>query len=269
MNPIEVSVMIACYNDGQYLGQALDSVQAQTFKSWEIIVVDDGSDNTTIAQLKKRESQINRMLFLEHGGVSNARNKALQEAKGTYILVLDADDYLEPDAMEKALKVLQDENVTIASYQAYRFWKNKVFNVYKPKGGTLKDFLFNNEALGTSMYRREDLLAIGGYDESMQLGFEDWELHLRLLQKGGEAVVLEEPLYHYRKKPNSRNVDAVSNKYRILEYMVQKHPGIYGEKEVVDYLFKKLQQHQANTKAGNTNFEKKVIRLLRSLRGAK
>jgi glycosyltransferase involved in cell wall biosynthesis len=266
IHPVEVSVIIACYNDGNYLEQALDSVHAQTFKAFEIIVVDDGSEAATKKELERLSPKIDRLIFEAHFGVSSARNRALQEAKGEYVLILDADDYLGPELLEKALLNIQKEGVKFVSYHANRVWDGRILNVYKPKGGTIKDFLFNNEALGTSLYRKKDLFAAQGYDESMILGFEDWELHLRLLGHGGQAFVIEEPLYNYRKKPGSRNTTAISLKYQLLEYMVEKNKSLYPSDELVAHLFKKLQQQQAKMEV-LTKFEKKILQIVRKFRG--
>lgn len=100
-----VSVIIPCYNHGHFLTTAIDSVLAQTYKNIEIIVVDDGSSDNT----KEVAQSYNgvRYIYKENGGLSAARNTGIAESKGEYLLFLDADDWLYPDALEVNLQYLK------------------------------------------------------------------------------------------------------------------------------------------------------------------
>ncbi len=223
-----ISVVIACYNDGEYIGMAVDSVRRQSYPNIELVVVDDGSDQYTKGKLKGLEHQIDILLVQENLGVSAARNRGIEVANGEYVFVLDGDDYIESTLIEKAVHQMEAlPNTKIVSCWARRFQDDKTVEVLKPKGGTEKDFLITNCALGTSMYRKSDLLEIGGYDVSMMDGFEDWELNLHLLSKGGTAIVLNEALYNYRITKNSRNEKAKRTPYDIIEYIYLKHSSTF------------------------------------------
>jgi glycosyltransferase involved in cell wall biosynthesis len=105
-----VSVIIPCYNYGRYLGDALDSIAAQTYSHWECLVVDDGStDNTSDVgmQYAEKDSRFS-YIYQQNGGVSSARNTALNKAKGKYIQLLDADDMLEPDKLQLQVSLLEE-----------------------------------------------------------------------------------------------------------------------------------------------------------------
>ena len=90
-----VSIIIPCYNDWQFVEQAVDSVLKQTYSNIEIIVVDDGSDSETKTVLKRIEPKITKLIAQENQGQSVARNVGIQESKGQYILTLDSDDFFE------------------------------------------------------------------------------------------------------------------------------------------------------------------------------
>ena len=90
-----LSIVIACYNDADYIEQAVTSALKQTYANKEVIVVDDGSNSETTAVLKKLEPKITMLITQENQGQSIARNNGIRQATGKYILNLDADDFFE------------------------------------------------------------------------------------------------------------------------------------------------------------------------------
>lgn len=241
-NNILISIIIPCYNDWQYVEQAVDSALNQTYSNIEVIVVDDGSNKKTKEILKKIEPKITKLITQENQGQSTARNVGIQEAQGEYILVLDSDDFFEPSFSEKAISVFfNDANVKLVSCYANLIFENNTTVVYKPVDGTIEDFLYSNGALGTSMFKKSDWLFCNCYDESMKSGFEDWEFFIRLLKDGGMARIIQEPLYNYRKLNNSTTAIANSKKYELLQYIFLKHKDLYKEhfdSFVTDMLFR-------------------------------
>src|SRR5689334_7345810 len=108
MSPPRVSVIIPCYNLGQYLDEAVNSVRAQSFNDWEIVIVNDGStDPATNRLLADYRRPKTRVLTTENRGLSAARNLAIAHATGAYICALDADDVLEPRYLERAVAHLE------------------------------------------------------------------------------------------------------------------------------------------------------------------
>jgi hypothetical protein len=228
MEDAKISVVIACFNDADYIEQAVCSIKNQTYSNIEIIVVDDGSDAPTKKVLKSIETKIETLLLQENKGVSAARNNGIAASKGDYIMILDSDDYLEPTFLEKAIKYFrEDKEVRMVSCYANLIYGKKGKGTLKPKGGNVISFLNNNCALGTSLYKKEDIAAINGYDEKMLLGFEDWDFNIRIMALGGIAKVIKEPLYNYRIKGNSRNEKAKKHKTEILKYIVTKNIDLY------------------------------------------
>ncbi len=113
MNPIRYSIIVPIYNAGSYLRECLDSVQLQSYRAWECICVDDGSsdDSPVIADEYAAKDSRFKVLHLPHGGVGKARNAGMSAASGEYIVFVDADDSLEPFALE-SLKNETDDIVT-------------------------------------------------------------------------------------------------------------------------------------------------------------
>ena len=99
-----VSIIITCYNDVQYVEQAIDSAINQEYTNKEIIVVDDGSNDETTALLKSIEYKISNLILQENLGQSVARNNGIRVSTGEYILILDSDDYFESTFCDKALE---------------------------------------------------------------------------------------------------------------------------------------------------------------------
>lgn len=227
-NKYMISIVIPCYNDEQYIEQAVYSVLNQTYPHKEIIVVDDGSNAKTKEILKRLEPKITKLITQENSGQSKARNVGIEAANGFYILVLDSDDYFEPTFCEKAFAIFKNNsNCKLVSCQANLISENNKISLYKPVGGTIDNFLFSNAALGTSMFKKEDWNSCGRYDETMRKGFEDWEFFIKLLKHEGSAEIIQEPLYNYRKRSNSTTAKANIGKYELLNYIYVKHKELY------------------------------------------
>lgn len=223
-----ISIIIPCYNDAQYIEQAVLSALNQTYTNIEVIVVDDGSNIETKKVLKKIETTITKLISQENQGQSKARNVGIRSAKGEYILVLDSDDFFEPTFCEKAMGIiLNNNNIKLITCQANLIFEDGSSYVFTPNGGDITNFLFSSDALGTSMFKKKDWNECSGYDESMRLGLEDWEFFIRLLKDGGLVKVIQQPLYNYRKRSNSTTSIAKLNKYKILNYIYQKHKELY------------------------------------------
>lgn len=225
-----ISIIIPCYNDWQYVEQAVNSAVNQTYVNKEVIVIDDGSNVKTKEILKKIEPKITKLITQENKGQSTARNAGIEVSKGDYILVLDSDDYFEPTFCEKAFAIFKNNsNCKLVSCHANLVSENKKTILFTPAGGTIEDFLFSNAALGTSMFRKEDWNNCGHYDETMRSGLEDWEFFIRLLKNGGITEIIQEPLYNYRKRKCSTTTIANRKKYELWNYIYLKHQELYKE----------------------------------------
>ena len=239
-----VTAIIPCYNDGQYIMKALQSLYNQTLLPDKIIIVDDGSNEVTRTVLKKIEHPGVQIVYQDNKGVSNARNIAISFAKTDYILNLDADDYYEPTFIEKAVEFLNNNSQLVAVSSFCRtFRKYKTVEIIKPLGGQLKDFIVINNARASAMFRKQSWESVGGFDEKMRGGYEDWEFWIAILKQGGTFYIINEVLSHYRIKKVSRDKKALQNHdLELRQYIYLKHKEVY-EKHLDFYVFQLLRQN--------------------------
>ncbi|MGB5417244.1 glycosyltransferase family 2 protein [Algibacter sp.] len=257
-----VSIIVPCYNQAHFLEEALQSVLDQTYSSWECIIVNDGSpDNTEeIAQKWCKTDKRFKYIFKENGGLPSARNSGIKISEGEYILPLDSDDILHEDYLIKLVPVLNNnQSLAIASCYRKFFKKDKddVFYEYKAVGTTYHSLMFENILMPSSLFRKQCWTEVGGYDETMTKGFEDWEFWISILKRGWEFRFVEEFLFYYRKSNNSMLTDTLQNhSLSIMEYVFNKHKEIYVEHHdnTIKYLFFLLNSFRnADLKTKNTN----------------
>lgn len=200
-----VSVIMPCYNDGAYLKDALYSLRAQTWVNWELIVIDDGSDQPeTLKELQKLdELPYVRLLHTDHAGPAAARNQGVRAARGQFILPLDADDTIHPTYMEKAVGVLLEKPRVGIVYCKADFFGERT-GLWDLPDYTLRGMLQDNIIFVTAMFRKKDWEAVGGFNTDMHDGMEDYDFWLSILEHDKMVVQLPEVLFHYRIKPVSR-----------------------------------------------------------------
>jgi hypothetical protein len=228
--PPTVSVIIACFNLGQYLDEAVESVLAQTYQDFEIVVVDDGStDSATRTLLADYRRPRTRVIRAAHGGVSAARNLAIANTTGPYLCALDADDRLDPTYFEKAVAVL-DTDPTIAFVSCWlRTFGDEEWE-WKPERCDLPALLWEDTVLTASLVRREPVVAAGGYDTAMPIqGLEDWDLWLTLVGRGCRGAILREVLFNYRRRSGSLSTISWygSGHLPLTRYRLAKHSEMY------------------------------------------
>ena len=205
----KVSVIIPCYNQGAFIKEAVDSVLAQTFQDFEIIIVNDGSsDAKTNEFLSNFTAPKTTVLSLaENQGPSVARNVAIKAAKGKYILPLDADDKIAPTYLEKAFNVLE-QNISVGIV----YCKANLFGIqtgeWDLKPYSLKEILNGNCIFVSACFRKSDWEHVGGFNNNMIHSLEDWDFWLSLIEKGIEVYQIPETLFFYRKHFVSRTVNA-------------------------------------------------------------
>lgn len=223
-----VSIIIPCYNDAQYIEQSVLSAIDQTYKNIEIIVIDDGSNEETKAVLKKLEPKLTKLITQENQGVCVARNNAIEEAKGEYILTLDSDDYFDPKFTEKAVDVIKSFiTVGIVSCWA-QVIDEKGVNVFvlKPTGSAAPEALYFNNSIGNCLFRRGVWVEVGGYDINLKQGCEDWEFNIAVTKKGWKVNVIPEILFNYRQKKSSRHSNSQYYQREIRNYVFNKHSDV-------------------------------------------
>jgi len=227
-----ISVVIPCYNDGKYLPETIDKLRQQTYRNFEIIIANDGStDEYTLKILKELEQQGITVVHKENGRMSSARNYGEKHAKGKFIAALDADDYFHPTFFEKAIKILNTKgNESIAVVTSYIKMFGEENKLSRPRGGNAFNFLFSSQCPACAMVRKECWDAVGGYDEAMKNGYEDWEFYIRITQGGWTVHVIPEVLFYYRQTQKSAHKNlTLPNRAALVNYIVDKHKDWYVE----------------------------------------
>lgn len=226
-----VSIIVPCYNQGEYLAETLDSVLAQTYQNWECIIINDGSTDYSeqIAQTYCNKDSRIHYYNQDNQGLSMARNNGIRHCHGDYILPLDADDIIYPEYIALAVAVLDERSEIKIVYCRAEFFGART-GEWKLQPFSLQTLLANNCIFCSAMYRRKDYDATKGYNTNMRYGWEDWDFWLSMLEHGGAAYLIPKILFRYRKKEQSMLVDLEKddNKTAILyKQVVQNHPLLY------------------------------------------
>jgi glycosyltransferase involved in cell wall biosynthesis len=223
-----VSVIIPCYNDGIYLDDAVQSVLRQTFTDYEILIVNDGStDVPTLEKLASYNHQRIRVLHKANGHLSSARNHGIRHAAGTFIVTLDADDWFEKDFIASGMAYLQNHSNAGAVTCYLKAFGLKKYR-WKPAGGHVVNFLYRQESCASAMFRKSCWEQIGGYDENMKSGYEDWEFWIRLTAAGYEVGVIPRFLLHYRITGKSMLLtQSEPRRQELIQYITEKHRDLY------------------------------------------
>ena len=193
-----VSVVIPCFNQGHCVDEAVDSVLEQSFADCEIIIVNDGStDGRTKRLLENYPEDRARVVTTANQGLAAARNNGIAAAQGKYILPLDADDRILPGYLAKAVAELdEDPQVGIVYCRAGLF--GAVETDWNLPEYSLPRMLIDNVIFCSAFFRRDDWLAVGGYDPGMIYGWEDYDFWLSLIERGRRVIMLPDKFFLYR-----------------------------------------------------------------------
>ena len=218
-----VSIVIPCYNQGQYIEETMDSVLAQTYPHWEAVIVNDGSTDAYTSELLHNYHKPNtKVIFTKNQGLAEARNTAIAAAKGTYILPLDADDKIAPTYCEKAVDVIRNnKEIGIVHSETEYFGEHSGLRDDPPF--SLETMLQRNIILCSSMFRREDWEQVGGYNANMKYGGEDWDFWLSIIELGRKVFKIPEVMFYYRIRTGSMARSIDEEKFRALRKQVVKN----------------------------------------------
>ncbi len=227
-----VSVVVPCYNGGRFLDGLMESLSRQTLRDFEIVIVDDGSDDEeTLRKLAALDGRA-RVIRQDNRGPSAARNTGIAHARADIVAMIDCDDTVEPTYLAETVPILQSAPPDVAM----------TFTHMRTAGGQATigrryfnrfDLLFTNTVSVGLVLRKESWRAVGGYDETMREGYEDWDFSLRLADAGFRGIEVPKPLYIYYIRPDSMWLSRSSdvNKRRLhaklWRLIRSKHPDDY------------------------------------------
>jgi glycosyltransferase involved in cell wall biosynthesis len=234
-----VSVVMAACDAEQWIGDAIESVRRQTYLDWELVVVDDGSTDSTRELVHAIGDERIRLLERPHRGVLAAvRNDGIAEAKGELVALLDADDVWEPEKLERQVGELErSADVGLVHTGAYLLIEGRRREAppQRLRGpSTLESLLTENSVYSSSVVVRRSLLdRFGAFDPDPALfGSPDYELWLRLTRHTAFAHV-PEPLVGYRVHPSQMSVDVAAMERSALAAIERVEPSTRRERQVL------------------------------------
>lgn len=242
----KVSICIPTYNRKDYLMHTLDSVFAQTYKDYEVVVVDDGSTDGTEEMIKNVGYDV-RYYWQENRGDAAARNRLVELAKGEFIAFLDSDDLYFPNSLERLITATETKKDMVAVYGPYEAI-DKDGNVYKRKkrisrSGFITKYLFQTILVhpGGSLFPKKMLKEEDGFNESLPF-CSDYELWLRLSLKYC-FVGLDQPTFKRRRHSSNISKNSFANRKVELDVLTDFYYNGGGKEAVPKYLaMKRLSQ---------------------------
>jgi len=240
-----VSVIVPAYDVAEFIAEALDSVLAQTFDDYEIIVINDGSPDTEALE-RALAPYLSRIVYIkqENGGVSAARNTGIKAARGSLIAFLDADDTWLPNYLEvQVARIQADPSIDVLYPNVMMFGDaseaGEEFMTACPSSGDVTfERLISQECnvSNCSIARRETLIRAGLFDESLR-SVEDFDLWLRVVKNGGRIVYHRDVLARYRRRGGSLTADPIclgQNIVRVMDKVKQTMELTPSERTTVD-----------------------------------
>lgn len=224
MNQPKVTIVMATYNRAHFIEETLKSIQGQTFKDWECLIIDDGGTDTTaeiVAEIQERDK---RFQFLKRPcnykkGLPGARNYGLDLAKGDYIIFFDDDDIIHPLNLEFCMSILSDKDVFFCRYLngtfrndfEYNFDLSKAFNLFKISKKNIElivkqELQFNS----CSVMWKKICFQENRFEEHLMYA-EEWELYSRIISNEFSGVSIDKVLYFARKHENSNTAEFYRN----------------------------------------------------------
>lgn len=224
-----VSVVIPCHNHGNFLEETVNSVINSTYQNIEIVIVNDGSTDNSLEVIKKIAKENLRVYYINqtNSGPSEARNAGIEFANGFYILPLDGDDKIHSDYITQAVNALEQNLQTKVVYcQAEKFGRKS--GKWNLKPFSHKSLATENMIFVSALFRKSDWEAVGGFDDALDKGWEDWEFWISMLKDGSQAVQLPLTGFYYRIHSTSRRKSFESEaKKQAIAYLNKKHSDFF------------------------------------------
>ncbi len=242
-DPILVSVIIPFYNADNYLVRCLDSVISQTYKNLEIILVDDGSTDSSLEICREYSNRDERVIILQekNSGQAVARNYALDHMSGEFVFFVDADDYISQDAIEVLINEYNRSGCKIVQGYAQKFWDNgktekcgyafgetKVFNDTE----VMHHFCYQRYFYASPWPKIIHKSIMDKYRFPANVGYEDMAIMYLVLSDSDQIALVPATVYFYRQHRNStmhtkfnpKKIDRIKNAYALKGYIEKEYP---------------------------------------------
>lgn len=241
---MKVSIIIPVYNCEKYIKKCIESIKAQTYKNWELILIDDASKDKS-GRICDEYAEKNNNIYvyhIENNGPANARNTGLSYAKGTHCMFVDADDYIEKNALEILSNIIQEENQDIIFYCNYNEGyyngefiqnNNKVLKLDINSNEDMKknfNLLFDEfytHPVWNKLYDKSFIDKVGAKFPFGINSAEDFIFNMELYQNVKKAKVIDKILYHYVKH-DGESISSTFNKEKFngTKYVYEKEVNI-------------------------------------------
>lgn len=233
MTPL-VSVVVPCYNDGRFLEALITNLAAQTFRDFETIIVNDGStDAATLHVLDGLRGKV-RVVDQENRYLPGARNRGFSEARAEFVLPLDCDDRLEPSYLQDTVDALRRAHPDVGFVFTHMRLAGAYDGVYASHFDRF-DQLFVNRLPYCMLMRKSAWAAIGGYDETMRDGSEDWEFNVRLAQARYRGIEIDRPLFIYTIRPDGMLLSKTARMQgEVWKQIRARNPSLYRLPALID-----------------------------------
>lgn len=228
-----VSVVVPCHNSAAYLRETVESAVAQTLPDLEIVLVDDGSTDGTrgiAAELARSATRPVRLVLQERGGVAAARNRGILEARGRYVLPLDADDLIDARMLEEAAAML-DADPAVSIVYTDRTDFGDIERTWQAGAFELPRLRYFNQIGYCSLFRRSLWEDLGGYRANVD-GFDDWDFWLAAALRGHRAAHLPKAYHRHRRRADSLLWRLLPEYERLFARIVLNNAAAYSAAEV-------------------------------------
>lgn len=277
-----VTVVLPAYGMGRYIAAALDSVAAQTYSDWEVVVVDDlGPEDGTHAIVESFIARVgaDKARVVRHTvnqGVSAARNTGATEGRGTFVAFLDPDDDWFPDHLQQLMDLFEkDPGLDVATGPVEAFYDGPDAPPKKIQEITawhVEDFprtlaLHNFIQPSASLLRRSALLRVGGFDTDPAIQhIEDYDLWIRLVEQGSRFAFLDRPTSRYRKHEGGASSDPQRMR-KLHDHLYAKHANFFRTAQSVLLISTLGRLNRMRQEIGRINIERNgpVMRLVRAV----
>ncbi|MFN4150063.1 MAG: glycosyltransferase family 2 protein [Candidatus Sericytochromatia bacterium] len=256
------------YNASNYIQEAINSIIAQSYTCWELIIVDDGSIDET-AKIVQKNSKVDdriKYFYQENGKQGKARNLGISKSRGEYLAFLDADDLWLPEKLTHQIDQIQKTNVDLVFANSYIFNNNNVDDISKTMN-TPKDIIYDKDAIQfflggnripilTVLAKKDKIILAHGFSEKLSLqNAEDYHLWLKLLIDGAFFYSSKLVLASYRIHNQSSTTNDKSANKEVLEVFIDlrdKYPQISN-------MLDKAIKNNFRKKYGNNLFSKRDL----------
>jgi glycosyltransferase involved in cell wall biosynthesis len=220
----KISIVIPCFNYGPLLLETLASIERVRIDTLaEVIIVNDGStDPVTCDILERLETHKYIIIHEDNRGPAGARNAGIEIARGEFVLPLDSDDYIRLAYLQQGPDILVAQPQVGVIYGDLEFFGETTGRYRIPQRFEWSSIVKRNYIAVCALFRKSAWESVGGFDEEMRSGYEDWDFWMRVGLRGWKFLHLDEITFDYRIRTGSHNCDATRQHHQLAEYIFRK-----------------------------------------------